>query len=553
LAQDLGFPSQRVDEFWYQAERRLRLAGALDVSVDAVGDAGYLTRMEFGLAPTADSLMAKASSDRPKRTLSLVANDLDGDMVFTIKGADVFNASADGNTSEYVKNARSALDEAATRRIPPDREDLWAYPYGDNTDRNLGTLQRFREDLIRLALVGWELYNQVVPKNAHERNKLRRELDGDGLIIQVAHVLLGKAVPWAVFYEHKFTINKQRTPEGLPMTTDACLACLPGPGGKLKGSHCGELPNCLLHPAQLTLRHEAGLPAVDSETVACPRHFWGFRHLIELPPQQTRPDLGENGVAGVVQPQPERIENSSPTLMAAGSHLDLRLWDDHWLELKQLEADLNHGVLWRSLSHHRDRILADLAATDLDVVYLYCHARDGDTPKATTYRPQLEFCDRVDPPGTITADDLALSAGQQPWSHHPLVFLNGCGTTGLSTKAMSEFIKQLVWEREAAGVIGTEVPIPEQLATAIGLHFLNAFLAGHSAGEALLTARRWLLSIRNPLGLIYTLYAPADLALAKPARLANHPISTGTIAEEENVVIVNGVRLSKKALAASDS
>ena len=101
------------------------------------------------------------------------------------------------------------------------------------------------------------------------------------------------------------------------------------------------------------------------------------------------------------------------------------------------------------------------------------------------------------------------------WEHHPLVFLNGCGTVGYSPDALSPFIDKLVQDRGAAGVIGTEISVWEALASEFAKLFIEAFLKGAGAGEALLQARRALLSQRNPLGLVYTLYAAADLILGR--------------------------------------
>jgi hypothetical protein len=95
-----------------------------------------------------------------------------------------------------------------------------------------------------------------------------------------------------------------------------------------------------------------------------------------------------------------------------------------------------------------------------------------------------------------------------------LVFLNGCGTAGFNPEATSPFIEKFVRDRKAAGVVGTEIPVWEQLASEFARRFLLKFLGGSTAGMSLLSARRELLSQNNPLGLAYTLYGPAHLKLA---------------------------------------
>ena len=128
--------------------------------------------------------------------------------------------------------------------------------------------------------------------------------------------------------------------------------------------------------------------------------------------------------------------------------------------------------------------------------------------------PVLEFRDQ--PPGStaLTMKSADLGTGTM-WSHHPLLFLNGCGTAGFSTDALSPFITAAVQDRGAAGAIGTEIPVWEYLAGDFSLRFAASFLKGVPAGEAMLLTRRALLAEYNPLGLIYTLYAVAGLTLTR--------------------------------------
>jgi hypothetical protein len=71
----------------------------------------------------------------------------------------------------------------------------------------------------------------------------------------------------------------------------------------------------------------------------------------------------------------------------------------------------------------------------------------------------------------------------------------------------------LVRDCDAAGALGTEIPVFEVFAGEVACQFLSRFLDGQKAGEALLGIRRELLARGNPLGLIYTLYAVAELEI----------------------------------------
>lgn len=72
---------------------------------------------------------------------------------------------------------------------------------------------------------------------------------------------------------------------------------------------------------------------------------------------------------------------------------------------------------------------------------------------------------------------------------------------------------RLVDGRGAAGVLDTEIPVPEVPAGEVACAFISRFVMGTPAGKALLETRWDLLAKKNPLGLVYTLYAPAELAL----------------------------------------
>ena len=176
-------------------------------------------------------------------------------------------------------------------------------------------------------------------------------------------------------------------------------------------------------------------------------------------------------------------------------------------------------AVWRGAIANRDRLLAALRAADVDLVYLFCHARGGlADPK--TKPPALELQEAADrPPGLIRA--AALAKGLR-LAHHPLVILNGCNTAAFSPDALSPFIRTLVRDCEAAGALGTEIPVFELLAGEAARQFLARFLDGNEAGAALLDTRLDLLARGNPLGLVYTLYAAAELTLTQ-GQAGNQP------------------------------
>ena len=154
--------------------------------------------------------------------------------------------------------------------------------------------------------------------------------------------------------------------------------------------------------------------------------------------------------------------------------------------------------------YERDEILTCLHEPNLNVIYMYCHAIGGTGSSVRI--PELRFqAPGEGSPGIITPDELAY---RLKWLCSPLVFLNGCGTVGYSPEALSPFLKKLVDDRGAAGLIGTEVPVWEPLATEVAVGFLDAFLNGTPAGKALLERG----------GRFWTI---------QPARIGLHPVRSG--------------------------
>jgi hypothetical protein len=477
------------------------LAKALDISIDEVGYAGYKARLEYSLL---DDLAAVAG--KPDRTVSIVANDIDGRPAITVKGADLFAVRIDNNLPKYVANVRKALVDISRQPVDGADEVDWPYRFQGASDimRNKSTPKILEEALPVLAEPGWELYLQVI--GAEQRSALDSALEPDRRTIHVAHVLRESVIPWGAVYGRKYDGRKQYDDNGKPVARGVCLAALPQEDGSLPANKCGALPNCLLHPDQVQKRQGAGERALLAETVVCPLHFWGFKHIIEIPPQQVE------GSRRSGQSQRDRIRSGATTQMAAGINAKLPLAKDHQEELDAITAKPELAAAWTARESQRDRVLTKLKDTCLDIIYLYCHARGGQSDPGID-PPCLEFQEATETePGKITSGDLEYD---QLWTHGPLVFLNGCGTVGCSPDALSPFIKALVDDRGASGIIGTEIPVWEQLASEFARRFLEGFLKGLPAGDILLDVRRALLAQCNPLGLVYTLYAAAQLQLER--------------------------------------
>jgi len=476
--------------------RKRRLAQALGLPIGKLretGGVGFLSRLEYAVSTD----LTPTKSHQP-RALSIIANDANGRSVITVKGADAYGVTTDDDLPRHVTAVRAALQEAATpnaRNLDP---RFWNYRFA-SSGKNAGTDASLSDALGPLALAGWQLFDKIIPVS--ERDKIATALEPDRQVIRVAHVLLEKVIPWAALYDRPYFPNR-RTYQGKPVTRATCLAALPGADGRLPATTCGAVASCVLHPSQVAAREAARTPMLVAETVICPLHFWGFKHVIEVPPQQSVESKAP-------PPLCEKIPSGKLPQLGGGLNDGLKLAGEHRATMTAL-AGTPATASWKFWESIGDELLDKLAEESLDVIYLYCHARGG-TADPDIYPPCLEFetgANRL--ARQITSDEFTSKA---PWAHNPLVFLNGCGTVAFSPDALSPFVQKLVNGLGASGVVGTEISVWEDFATEFAESFLKQFLARRTAGEAIVDARRALLAKRNPLGLAYTLYASAGLRL----------------------------------------
>ena len=450
----------------------------------------WKTEVEYARGADADAMLRA-----PARTLSIVANDLDGQPHFVVNAADAFFTRPNAALGDAVQEVRDALEAVSTPdpgdpRIIPEK---WPYGFADD---NTGTHEQLEAALLRLAPAGWQLYDAVVPGD--DREAVERALRDDGEI-EVAHLVLEKVIPWAAMY-NRFYDTERTEKDGRPVRFAACTAALRG--GRLDTSaQCRHVEECLLHDRN----RETGDAVYMDETVACPLRFWGFRHVIEVPPQQGR--------GKAPPPVRDEVHAAQRPRVTVGMHGGLPLCVSHREALEALvtQADVDSELSGPVFA--RDGLLDLLNAEQPDLVYLYCHAEGGEGTGIARPALRLRHPDQGAKEGRVHAEHLAGKA----WQHAPLVVLNGCRTAAYRPDALSPFIDRLTADRHASGVLGTEVAVWEQLAGEVGLRFVAAFVTGAAAGEALRDVRRELLCKGNPLGLAYTLYAVAELRLLRGA------------------------------------
>lgn len=480
-----------------------RLARALDVDVATVsksGDVGWLSTIEY-----ANATLHEIES-LPGRALTIIANESAGQKVFTAKGEDLFNVTINNDVPALIGDMRNEL-----RTLSAESNAQTKYRYRFGSKDNYGDPAELAPTLFRIANLGWQLYSAII-NDADDRQSVDEILGASEEIIHVADVALGDIVPWSLLYDREVdpAAGKHKDLNGVErnVTRELCMAAWPNADGTLPATKCGG-PGCLLSEEKMKERAQRPLTegAPIEETIICPLHFWGYKHQIEVPVQQTKDKRATDTVAAAKKP-PARTR---PFQVAAAINRKLPLYEEHEKRLTKLFDDNSKVVALASgIVDDRDRVKELLGKTQPDVIYLYCHAfarqqmQDG-----TITGPNLGFSVENDQTGFIAAPNLT----GNKWQRGPLVFLNGCSTVGFNPYAPSPFVVQLVKTRGASALIGTEVTVWEILAAEMAESFLQQFFDNASAGAALRTARRLLLRKYNPLGLVYTLYGKADLTL----------------------------------------
>ncbi|MBD2198394.1 MULTISPECIES: CHAT domain-containing protein [Calothrix] len=326
--------------------------------------------------------------------------------------------------------------------------------------------------LPQLADAGRYLYRLLIPENKSltlgddQGEKLRAALKPDS-VIQINPINpilgLGKAtIPWGLLYERKIMppVKQLHVCEEFPHRDVDCTGC----------------------------------PLKDNYKVVCPHAFWGYRYAIEQLPAWTSNE-------GLQTPSLVwQIANNQPLYINFNVWRDFRFWQNHLPKIKQLgsvemliaQEIIELENIWTSYSSH------------LDIVYFYCHGGIDEIENL----PYLQLSDDKIYSNFIEACGVN-------WQHRPLVLLNGCATGDYSPESYISLIDDFR-AAGASGVIGTECPVPELFAELYAFTLLKRVFRGEPLGKAMLAVRREMLQQNfNPLGLLYSLYAPYEIALAR--------------------------------------
>jgi hypothetical protein len=342
---------------------------------------------------------------------------------------------------------------------------------------NAGDKEHFRESMLSMAKLGYDLYVGLVTNDDRAFAAELKEALGTPATIQAVWMKSAKRVfPWALVYDLPYVHHAKN---------DVC----PDFWQALEtGTTADDLAK---HPCITD-----GCPYRKKTNLVCPSGFWGFRHVIEQP-LSVAPNPPAGNAANGVHPV------DAVSVIAASDPAEVLFGYSETLQQFKTQRQYVQGLPRAHADALGDlyTIGEGLQRVDLSLVYFYCHG--GNTHGQAWL-------------GVGSDDELYASnlcAWEVDWSvTHPLVFINGCNTVNISPDDLLTFNHILAWCR-AAGVIGAEITIPEELGSEFGSKFLAGFLAGDEVGPLIRRLRLDLLSRYNPLGLAYTPYCLANLHL----------------------------------------
>ncbi len=428
-----------------------------------------VSALEFNLSP---ALAPGHLSAIVPHTLSIMLNsDPAGNQSFRLlgqQGQELFASSAtigEGVITSILSEARRAL-QSASWGIADGWDGSAAYRYKPGTPPATLAAQ-FKTDLFDLAAKGARIYAAIknnLGQGKQGAEQLRELMRAPGVVQMASKVSANDVVPIGLIYDHP--LDSQNMQQVCPQF-EASLAS----GRPLAGEPC-FVGKC---------------PSYPDERIVCPAGFWGFRH-----------DIGSPAPAPFGPAVALAIGYRERPLIDMAVYSDMALLAAHAQNIDQLPATVQR-------QSERAAVIEMLRRSEPQLVYFYCHGVLQESNPALLVGSKAA-------PGVFTTDNWSNLGIEWPRAR-PLMFINGCHTTALSPAIAFNLVKVLVEEAEAAGVIGTEITIFEELAQPFAERLLALFLGGMPLGRAMREARLGLLAQRNPLGLAYTAHAYAALAL----------------------------------------
>jgi CHAT domain len=458
--------------------RELNLLQSVLIRI-SVGTEPAVGRRNRGIKAEVEFMLSSTLADvqkLPRRQCNFLTNATDeGTHTLVVVGSGLRTAFdfEDGEMRAAVGAARDALYNIAA--------DIGSKPpkYRFDPDSNAATIKQLEQDMIQLAELGFELYSNIVTgKDRSFADALRKSLGATGATIQVAAVKSARYVfPWSLVYDY-------------PLVTGSLRLC---------PQFAADATRASVKPLSTQVCLTQGCPNHGKTDIVCPSGFWGFKHLIEQPlSADNEPNAsGKRDLILEIDGGPSGAEVSA--LMVVSRELAQVVPHE-----KELRGPNSFAFQVKDTKVEASECLKD-PISSAHLVYFYCH---GGRDKARTWLGiGTGINERLRP-----AD---LTGLQIDWTDtHPLVFINGCHTADFTSDDLLNFNQVLSYCR-AAGVIGTEISVPESLARFFASGFLTQFRNGSTVGAAMREQRLGLLERCNLLGLAYTPYCSVNLKVVR--------------------------------------
>lgn len=231
-----------------------------------------------------------------------------------------------------------------------------------------------------------------------------------------------------------------------------------------------------------------------------PEAIWGLKYIVE-----TR----RMTEFGVTEPG-STIKNNGKTTVAIIYDADLeRAKEIENPPFRKYIRELGHTVNDIDFIHcnTKEGVKNFLDKTECQILYFHCHAENNfDNPDKSW------ICHK-----SIDVNTIKYLWKIEKLKGTQLIFINAC-EAGQVNPLIGKGIIEMLQMLGAGVVIGSQCGIPISIAPEFARIFFKEFLAGKTAGEALMKARHdFLYEYNNPFGLTYALYGDSNIKLEKPA------------------------------------
>jgi hypothetical protein len=411
-----------------------------------------------------------------------------------------------GDLHTFTKENMISLSKRMRNQMV-DVEGEAIYRMGYALPMDASTLEKRARDLVKLAIEGAYLFDELFTSSCDGLPEERwlgllEVLKNPGVITVARCQKDSESLPWAAVYILPLDVDR---PKKITLCADFQnqLAAEVWDVNRNLQTTTDLMDN----PLSCRNRSKCPLNGEDKDLVVCPFGFLGFMHQIDQPLQQVTPVSVD-----VVPPelQTHEFEQSCQIWLAKGDTIHLAMgaypgFNDAQAHFQELEGLMPGGGLDALYETDRNQVRKIIEQGGRHVFYLYCHG----VVEENVFMLRLGTSEGT---STISAASLDPTKFHRPDQPRTLFVLNACESVVYDPQLIYGFLGKLP-RLGATGVVGSEVKLYTGFARPFGLQLMRELLSGNSLGEAFLDIRRHFLRQGNPLGLIYTMYAPANLHL----------------------------------------